>query len=183
MQISRKRGYFRIRLPEAEAISRLRAWVGLNERETPGTLSYESCISATQNDDGSWSGVSLFAYHNDGWTVFDDVTGYFSFTPGVKWLEFARNDDFVKAFYYEEPEWGQLVAANNGTIVRELLIDKKRPSKSVNVGQLDSEGSERITEWRGVMSFMATDEHAIEPGYGTCLFFEEGEFDLFRNAP
>src|SRR5690348_10773031 len=87
-------GYFRISIRFIEACDRLKAWSGWDWVVSPVDVDRMSVIQPVP--DGSRT-PALFAYHNAGWTVFEDMSGYFASIAAKTWLEFARDDSFLLA--------------------------------------------------------------------------------------
>ena len=85
--------YARIRLPLAQAMER---FSNMHPNElAPATevSSLEAVDLAVEN--GVWRGGAKFVYENDGWTVFEDLSGHLGGRSAASWLEFAGDDDFV----------------------------------------------------------------------------------------
>lgn len=85
-------GYVRLPLPIDDAIERFRAWMGLPELEPPRRMrSRESFDRVTDGD--TWRGVAVWVHTANGWTVFDDYTGYLGALPARRWCALAGDEE------------------------------------------------------------------------------------------
>src|SRR3712207_6810126 len=110
-------GYARMPLPLAPALERFGAWIALPELEPPRRMrSRDSFDVATIGNE--WRGVAVFAHEANGWTVFDDYTGYLGNLPARRWIELAGDGELVFAAYNEAVPYGQLIVVREGRIVR-----------------------------------------------------------------
>ena len=157
--------YFRIRLPLPDAMSRFSSWLGLPELEPPRAVDLSEAVSLACDEVGTWRGSALYLYHNDEWTVFEDLSGHLGSIRANSWQSFAQNDSFVFAGYNDAIGYGELTVIDNGTIVREFLFDAENPSVNVNYGNLNDNSIEPMTTWVEAATFVDED---------TILFSERG---------
>jgi hypothetical protein len=170
-------GYARLPLPIDAAIERFRAWVGLPELEPPRPVrSREAFAFATTTTSGDdWRGVAVWVHAANGWTVFDDYTGYLGSLPAPRWIELAGDEELVFAGYSEGVPYGQLIVVRDRRIVREFLHDLQDPSQNVNRGRLEFERSTLIDDWVDAAYFVDGDELADDgANEGILLLFEGG---------
>ena len=100
----------------------------------------------------------MFAHEANGWTVFDDYTGYLGGLPAERWISLAGDDELVFAGYNDAIPYGQLIVVREGRIVREFLHDLQDPSNNVNHGRLELERSTLIDDWVDAAWFVDSDE-------------------------
>jgi hypothetical protein len=161
--------YFRIRLPLAAAMSRFSGWVCSSELEPPRDIGLSEAVSLACDESGNWRGSALYLYHNDGWTIFEDISGHFGSLPAAAWKSFAQNDSFVFAGYNDAIGYGELTVIENGTVLREFLFDSDNAEVNVNYGQLEGNPVEPIETWIEAARFVDEDE---------IVFSERGLFWL-----
>jgi len=163
--------YVRIPVPLPRALERFAAWIVLPELEPP-----RRCRSRDAFDfaciDNEWRGVAVFVHEANGWTVFDDYTGYFGTVPAARWIDLAGDDELVFAGYNDAVPYGQLIVVREGRVVREFLHDLQDPSENVNRGRLDLERATLIDEWVDAAWFVDSDELAdLGADEGTLLLY------------
>jgi len=152
--------YLRIRLPLSIALSRFGAWIGLPELAPARRVKANKAVEEACDSSGDWRGVAVFVHESDGWTIFDDLTGYLASVPATRWAELAAGDELIFAGYNDSVPYGQLIAVRSGSIVREFLEDLQDPSENVNRGRLDFERDCPIDNWIAAASFVDEDELA-----------------------
>ena len=172
-------GYARLPLPIDEAIQRFRAWIGLPELEPPRTVQSRDAFDLA-SDGEHWRGVAVWVHAANGWTVFDDYTGYLGSLPARRWIALAGDEELVFAGYSEGVPYGQLIVVRDRSIVREFLHDLQDPSQHVNRGRLELERktlfrSTLINDWVDAAWFVDSDELADDGAdEGILLLFEGG---------
>lgn len=69
--------YFRIKFPMEQAIENLRVWIGkdIKERTDNVPTAFGKNIDAALNENDQWKGQCLYVYENEGWTIFEDMSG------------------------------------------------------------------------------------------------------------
>lgn len=155
--------YFRINLPKENAIERLCQWNECDIKERIETA-YENVVGVSLDDSGSWKGICLYAYENDGWTVFEDLSGGFATIPAESWMQFAQKDDLVVAGYNDAIMYAELIVITQGVVQKEFLEDVSFPEDNINSG----EGYSEIQSWVDVAGFVDDDEYAYSDE-GTVL--------------
>ena len=163
--------YVRIPAPLPRALERFAAWIVLPELEPP-----RRCRSRDAFDfaciDNEWRGVAVFAHEANGWSVFDDFTGYLGTLPAERWIDLAGDDELVFAGYNDAVPYGQLIVVREGRVVREFLHDLQDPSENVNRGRLELERATLIDEWADAAWFVDSDELAdLGANEGTLLLY------------
>jgi hypothetical protein len=145
--------YFRISIPFIQALERLKAWSESEWLELPVGTDRMSMLRPAP--DGLRT-AALFSYHNAGWTVFDDMSGYFTSVPAQEWMEFARGDSFFLANYNTATQSAELIVIESGIILREFLQDNAL-EETVDVGKLPAEENAPIRSWLEVASIIDDD--------------------------
>ena len=168
--------YARIPAPLPRALERFAAWIALPELEPP-----RRCRSRDAFDvacvGNQWRGVAVFAHEANGWTVFDDYTGYLGTLPAERWLGLAGDDELVFAGYNDAIPYGQLIVVREGRVVREFLHDLQDPSHDVNHGRLELERATLIDDWVDAAWFVDSDELAdLGANEGTLLLYRADGF-------
>lgn len=69
--------YFRIKVSMEEAVRRLCDWNGKPYKERIET-NYSEAVNVSLDQNGQWKGSCVYAYENDGWSVFEDLMGGYS---------------------------------------------------------------------------------------------------------
>jgi len=167
--------YVRIRLPLAAALSRFGGWIGLPEIAPARDVTASKAVEEACDSNGNWRGVAVFVHESNGWTVFDDLTGYLASVPASRWAELAAGDELIFAGYNDSVPYGQLIAVRSGRVVREFLEDLQDPRHNVNRGRLDFERDSPIDGWIAAASFVDEDDLG-DPGA------DDGSLWLFRRA-
>lgn len=157
--------YFRIKLPWKEAVERLYHWNGKMPKEVLQTT-YAHAVEQSIDENGQWKGSCLYAYENEGWTVFEDLSGFFSTIPAVSWKNFAENNDLIVAGYNDAILYGEFIMISNGVIQKEFLEIADMPEEGVNNGEKYME----INSWVDVADFVDSDE-IIYSESGAVLIF------------
>ena len=157
--------YFRINLPKPQAIERLCNWDGRAVKETIET-SFSNAVSVSLNEAGQWKGSCLYVYENDGWTVFEDLSGGYCAIPAMSWLEFAKKDNLVVAGYNDAILYGEMVVIADGVIQKEFFEDINMPDEKINTG----ETFEEINSWEDVAEYV-DDDSLVFSDNGTVLIF------------
>jgi len=140
-----------------EAKERLARWLGIPCLDNLIATDSVSAVRLACTSAGTWRGKALFLYERDGWSVFDDLAGYFSSIPGRSWLEFAKSDQFVFAGYNDAICSGELIVIAGGIVQREFAQDRDNPSANIDVGSLPSEETHPMRSWLDVASFVDMD--------------------------
>ncbi len=157
--------YFRIKLPMDQAVQRLCGFEGKTPKETilcRPTQAVSHCIDEKKQ----WKGSCLFVYENKGWTVFEDLSGFYAGMPAKAWQEFAQQEDFVAAGYNDAILYGELVVITGGVVEKEFLDDWEMPEDNCNNGDKFPE----IQEWTDAADFVDNDD-ILYAEQGTVLIF------------
>ena len=167
--------YVRLPLPLPIALRRFGEWIALPELEPPRQVRSRDAFDLACTGD-EWRGVAVFAHEANGWTVFDDYTGYLGALPAERWISLAGTDELVFAGYNDAIPYGQLIVVREGRIVRQFLHDLQDPSQNVNHGRLDLERSKLIDDWVDAAWFVDSDELSDEAAdEGTLLLYRADE--------
>lgn len=157
--------YFRIKLKKEEAVARLCEWIGKDYKEKI-KVNYLAAVDAALNSNGQWKGSSVFVHENEGWTVFEDLMGAFSFLEPENWKAFAKRDEFVFAAYNDAMLYGELIAITDGVVTKYFLENADIPEDNVNEG----DGVADIEDWTDVAAFV-DDDGIVDADEGTVLIF------------
>jgi hypothetical protein len=165
--------HFRIKLPKQDAMRRFSDWMKLPELVPPVEVDSLRAIEMACDEAGRWKGCALFVYENQGWTVFEDLTGMFSARDSKEWITFAGNHDFVFAGYNDAIGYGELIVIKARQVIREFFEDLNSGEESRDYGLLPVEGSKPIQSWVDVAAYVDQDSIA---------YAEKGELWLLRNG-
>ncbi len=157
--------YFRIKLPEKIAVERLCRWMDKTPKETIET-SFSQSIAHSLDENGQWKGGCLFVYENEGWTVFEDLSGGFSGIPAESWQSLAESDEFMMAGYNNAVPYGELIAITGGVVQKEFLEDLSTPEANVNNGDMFQE----VKDWTGAAG-VVDDDGIVYSEQGTVMIF------------
>lgn len=149
--------YCRIRAPQAAALERFAAWMGLPR---VGPLVQADSVRAVDlacDERGMWRGNAVLVSEVDGWTLFSDLSGVLSGLEAERWREFAGSDELVFAGYNDAVGCGEFVLVRGGRVVREFIDDPDEPETNVNRGSSDAEG-EPFESWTDVAVFVDADK-------------------------
>ena len=125
--------YFRIKLNMEEAVKRLCDWNGKEYVERIETKN-SNAVKVSLNPNGQWKGSCVYAYENEGWTVFEDLMGGYSFIGVEQWLKFAKDDEFVFAAYNDAILYAEMVVIVEGIVTKHFIEDIDMPEENVNEG-------------------------------------------------
>ena len=160
-------GYFRIKLNKKEAIQRLCDWKGGIYKESIRT-NYLNAVKVSIDQNGQWKGDCLYVYQNEDWTVFEDLSGFYSFIDPESWLEFAREDELVFVAYNDAMLYAEMIEFVDGTVVKYFLENFDIPEDNVNKGS----GYAEIQSWIDGANFMDHDEYYFDRSdQGMVLIF------------
>lgn len=159
--------YFRIKLKKNEAIQRLCDWNGGKYKESIRT-DYSNAVKVSIDQNGQWKGSSLYVYQNEDWTIFEDLSGFYSFIDPEGWLKFAEEDEMVFAAYNDAILYAEMIAIVDGVVIKYFLEDFDMPEDNTNKGC----GYAGIQSWIDVANFMDHDEYFFDHSdQGIVLIF------------
>ena len=157
--------YFRIKLHMNEAIDRLCAWNDASYKERIETR-YSKAVHVCIDEKGNWKGQCLYVYEKNGWTIFEDLSGRYSFIEPASWLEFAEDNEFLLAGYNDAIIYAELLAITDRKVTKYFLKCDDCPEEDANEG----DGIPEIENWVDVASFVDEDE-LVYAETGTVLIF------------
>lgn len=157
--------YFRIKTNAGEAIKRLCTWLASDYKEKIET-NYGGAVKVSVNENGQWKGSCVYVYENDGWTVFEDLSGGFSFIEAAAWKEFAGKDPFVFAAYNDAMIYAEMIVITDGNVTKKFIECFDLPEENINEG----DGVTGIENWTDVAAFVDADD---------IIFSEEGTVYIF----
>lgn len=142
------------------------------EVESPVEVEMADCFDLSLTADGDWKGDVKYVYENEGWTVFQDISGGLGSWDAKAWLPFAQQDEFLFAGYNDAIPYGQLILIQDSKIVREFLHDASDPSVNIDFGSCEL--VDPLKTWVEVTSFVDEDDLA---------FSENGLLWIHRSKP
>lgn len=145
--------YFRIKRNMEDAVKRLCIWNGSSFKERIET-DYSKAVDVSLNESGQWKGGCLYTYENDGWTVFEDLSGGYSFIDPEHWKKFAGTDELVFAGYNDAMLYAEMIVIENGSLTKYFVECADIPEENVNEG----DGVPGIDSWIDVASFVDSDD-------------------------
>jgi len=157
--------YFRIKLNMEKAVQRLCDWNGKKYRDRIETTLLNA-VKVSLNENQQWKGETLYVYENDGWTVFEDLMGSYSWIDVEQWMKFAGKDEFVFAAYNDAMIYAEMIAMVDGVVTKRFLECTDFPEDDVNEG----DGIADINDWTDVAGFVDDDELAYSD-QGIVLIF------------
>lgn len=145
--------YFRIKQNMEDAVKRLCIWNGSPFKERIET-DYSKAVDVSLNENGQWKGSCLYAYENDEWTIFEDLSGGYSFIEPEQWKKFAGTDELVFAGYNDAMLYAEMIVIENGCLTKYFVECADVPEENVNEG----DGVPGIENWIDVASFVDGDD-------------------------
>ena len=112
--------YFRIKVNMKEAVERLCIWNGSDCKEWIET-GLSDAVDVSLNENGTWKGTCLYVYEKDGWTIFEDLSGSYSFLEPDEWKKLAAKDELVYAGYNDAIIYAEMVKIQNSTVTKYFL--------------------------------------------------------------
>lgn len=157
--------YFRIKLNKEEAIQRLCDWNGKQYKESI-EADHLDAVKVSVDENGQWKGSCLYVYENEGWTVFEDLSGGYSFIETESWKKFAKEDELVFAAYNDAMLYAELVLIVDGVVTKYFIENFDMPEDDVNEG----DGIADINSWIDVAGFVDNDD-LLDSDEGVVLIF------------
>lgn len=157
--------YFRIKLNIGEAIQRLCDWNGGKYKELIETK-YSKAVDVSLDENRHWKGSCLYVYENEEWTVFEDLSGAYSFIDKEDWRKFAKENEFVFSAYNDAILYAELIMIVDGIVTKYFIEDFDMPDENVNEGN----GIANINNWTNVARFVDDDE-LVYSDEGVVLIF------------
>lgn len=143
--------YFRIKTDLESAISRLERWNKKDFIERK-QVEYSQAVDESLDENGQWKGSCLYAYENEGWSVFEDLSGFYTSIPAESWLSLASNSDLIVAGYNDAMPYGEMIVIREGEVLKEFW-DYPIENDLVNFG----DGYPEIESWEDVIDFIEED--------------------------
>ena len=144
--------YFRIKLDMEDAIQRLCDWTEAKYKERIET-DYSNAVHVSLDKNGQWKGSCLYVYENEGWTVFEDLSGGYSFIDAKDWMKFAGEHEFIFAAYNDAIIYSEMIAIVDGKVIKNFIECDDMPEENINEG----DGIKDINNWMDVEDFMDDD--------------------------
>ena len=144
--------YFRIKVDLESAISRLEGW---NKKAffEKKQVEYSNAAKEALDENGQWKGSCLYAYENEGWSVFEDLSGFYTSIPAESWQSLAGDSDLVVAGYNDAMPYGEMIVIQGGEVHKEFW-DYPEDNDLVNLGN----GYPEIESWEDVADFIEEDD-------------------------
>lgn len=158
--------YFRIKLPREYALERLCKYMEGKTYSEKIESSSDKIVQVSVNDQGIWKGSVLYTYENNGWTIFEDISGSYFSIPANAWLNFAQNDDLIVAGYNDTDIYGEYIEIKGGKVIKEYLEIIDYPEENINSGSCEHE----INNLTDIVNFIDSD---------VLVFSETGTIYIF----
>jgi cell wall assembly regulator SMI1 len=147
--------YCRIRIAKDQALQRFAEWNGLPEVGPLKPITANDANEFAYDRPKEWREIAVVS-EAGGWTLFNDLTGTFSYCPTARWLRLAGRDDLVFAAYSQELEYAEVLVLSGGAVVRQFRASEDGKANK-DVGRLVSP-CEPFKSWVEVARFVAGDE-------------------------
>lgn len=157
--------YFRVKMGLKEAVQRLCDWNGGQYKECI-EADYLDAVQVSLDENGQWKGSCLYVYEKEGWTVFEDLSGGYSFIEIESWKQFAKDNELVYASYNDAVLYAELIMIVNGIVTKYFIENFDMPEDNVNEGN----GIADLKSWIDVARFVDHDE-LLDPDHGVILIF------------
>lgn len=158
--------YFRIKLSREDSIDRLCKYMEGKLYSEKIETSADNVVQVSVNSQGMWKGSVLYTYENNGWTIFEDISGSYFSIPASAWLDFAHNEELIVAGYNDADIYGEFIEIKDGKVIKEYLEISDYPEENVNTGSSEYE----INSWTDIVNFIDSD---------TLVFSESGTVYIF----
>lgn len=155
------RSYVRLRCPLEEAMGRYGRWIGSPELGPPQLVREQDAIGLALAGE-EWRGLAVFIYASRSWTVVEELSGGLGIRPVESWLQLAQEGDLVYAGYNDAVPYAQLIAIEQGQVIRQYLQDEQDPSEDIHVGRLPEEAHAPFEDWTDVMAWVEADEETLD---------------------
>lgn len=157
--------YFRVKMGLKEAVQRLCDWNGGQYKEWI-EADYLDAVRVSLDENGQWKGSCLYVYEKEGWTVFEDLSGGYSFIEIESWKKFAKDNELVYAAYNDAVLYAELIMIVNGIVTKYFIENFDMPEDNVNEGN----GIADLKSWIDVARFVDHDE-LLDSDQGVILIF------------
>ena len=157
--------YFRIKLNKDEAIQRLCDWNGRKYKERIETK-YSKAVDVSLDESRQWKGSCLYVYESEEWTVFEDLSGGYSFIDIENWKKFAKENELVFAAYNDAILYAEMIMIVDGIVTKYFIEDFDMPEENVNEG----DGIAEINNWIDVAKYVDEDD-LVYSDTGVVLIF------------
>jgi hypothetical protein len=151
-------GFVKIRLPLAQAMERMRAWLALSEVQPPTAVGIDAVTHACDAD-GRWRGLAVVVHEYAEWTVFEDLAGLLGqkgHARAENWLPLAGADDLAYAEYNDSIPFGGYAEIRGGAVVCDVFDDPAEPSITRSSGRPRG-AAKPITTWIEIASLVDED--------------------------
>lgn len=146
-------------------------WIGALELAPAREAKASEAVELVCDDSGNWKGHAFFLYEKNGWTVFNDMTGYMGGVSAQTWLRLSFNEDLTFMAYNDAIRYGELVIIEDCKLVRHFFEDSGSSNVNVDLGRLEFEATDPIKSWMEVASVVDEDEMGEEPSAGLLWVF------------
>lgn len=164
-------GHVRLRCAKADAIRRFRRWIGLQEVQPEQNCSTLHAVRLATDERGVWKGTAVLVGEGNGWTVFNDLSGFLQTCDAAELLALAENDDLIVAAYNDAIPFARYVVIAGGSIQRDFSHEPDDPAGTWSRGFLEDEAKTPIRTWIDVASRVDDEELDYDVDEGTLLVF------------
>jgi hypothetical protein len=163
--------YMRVKAAAGESLERFSTWIKLPLLQPPMKVDALKAVDLATRDDEWISQVAVFVYEAEGWTVFEDLSGYLSNFMASDWLQFAGPNELVFAGYNDAICYGQLIVIQNQSVVCDFLDDEEDSSENHSYfGPGWTQGSQ-LRSWTDAATFVDEDELFSSPDFGNLVLY------------
>ena len=118
-----------------------------------------------------WKGTAFHVGEVNGWTVFEDLTGFLDSADASDLLRLAGDGDLVFISYNDARGSARLVAIEQGSVLKDFSEEPDDPDSCWNRGALPDEAADPIVDWIDVAGRMDGPELDYGVDHGTLVIF------------
>jgi hypothetical protein len=168
--------YIRIPCSIEEAMARYGRWIGRPEVAAPRLIPERDRVNlALDAATEEWLGLAVFVYESNGWAVIEEVSGGLGVEPAERWLALAGGGDLIYAAANDAVPYAQIIAIEQGRLVRNIIKDESDPADDVDVGRLPEESARPFESWVDVMAWVEADEEKLVPPKEGWLWIHQAD--------
>jgi len=153
--------YIRMRCSAQDAMGRYGRWIGRPALGPPQLIAEGRRVDLALDEDQQWLGLAVFVYESEEWAIIEELSGGLGLEPAEKWLALAADGDLVYAAANDAVPYAQIIAIEQGRLVRNIIKDESDPSDDVDIGRLPEELRRPFKDWVDVMAWVEADEEKL----------------------
>lgn len=155
-----------------DALEVFRLWMGRPEVEPARECRCTDAVRFATDDSTTWKGTAFLVGEVNGWTVFDDLTGFLDSAEASDLLTLAGGRDLVLMSYNDARCSARLVAIEDDSVLKDFSEEPDDPALCWNRGSLADETDDPIANWIDVASRMDELELDYFVDRGMLLIFK-----------